>query len=174
MPIGNLIPTLFAALLFVSLLGNSVQYGRVAELKATIAQKERDTAYAESTALRESKAEIARLTAVTEETQREYITATEALAAFRDASTAANRVRDASSANIAAAAKRISDACGNYAKDAERDLRFTEEERSRFGREAVGAAAAAHANHKTLLANRDSIAAYRALLAAKRLQPQEK
>lgn len=109
----------------------------------------RSTTLAEKNAqLIEAHETTALLTAQVKRKQDDYIAAKELISAHEaaantDAARAAYRVR--LEARAAAIARATADSLRDYATQAERDIEWTEAERSRFGVQAAEAAAAAHA-----------------------------
>lgn len=136
-----------------------LQTVRLVSVRAELSEIQLAAAYAESASHREMSREVSRLTVANKESQDAYNQALAELADHADGSDRTNRVREQEREAITAAAARIAGACGRYAEAAERDLEFTEAERSGFGREAVRAAATAHALRKTLDERRKALEA---------------
>lgn len=147
-----------------ALIWGFLQTDKVGDLKLKIAEMERDNAYAASAAFRENAREVSRLVAANQEIQRDYNQAIADLDTYRAERARSERVRNQERDAIVRGAERIAGACGQYAQAAERDLEFTEAERSRFGQEAAGASAAAHACKQTLDARRKALDARRQAL----------
>lgn len=147
-----------------ALLFGFFQTSRVGDLKQQILTMERDQAYAVAAAQRESAREISRLIEANQEIQRDYNQAMADLDNYRADRAQSERVRNKERTDIVGAAERVAAACGRYAEAAERDLEFTESERSRFGQEAAAAAAVAHALKQTLDERRKALDARRQTL----------
>ena len=147
-----------------ALLFGFFQTSRVGDLKQQILTMERDQAYAVAAAQRESAREVSRLIEANQEIQRDYNQAIADLDNYRADLAQSERVRSKERTAIVSAANRVAAACGRYAQAAERDLEVTEGERSRFGQEAAGASATAHACKQTLDERRKALDARRQAL----------
>lgn len=119
--------------------------------KAGAAQVRLEWLSAENAELREYQREVARLTTVNQEVQRDLDIAKAAVSDLALARVRSAGLRERERAGIVAAAERAAaGACGRYAAAAERDIAGVEDDATAMGLRAATAQAVAHALRRTL------------------------
>jgi type II secretory pathway pseudopilin PulG len=141
---------ILAAFIFSGIVGKSLEARKANRLELAQAR-------AHAQELERLRDTITHLTIANQSIQEGYNDAQSKINSLSADRTRLERLRQQERATIAATARRIASACGDYAEASERHIERVEADAVRLGQEAAGASATAHALRDTLNARREAL-----------------